>query len=174
MTMDSEAPHSINRLLVPVDFSPQSREALRYAALLAERFGAKLDVLHVWEMPHFAGMDLMLQAPVVDSEPLEHYVREQASREMSDFLKEEHLHDDLQVTERIEAGDVDAVIVKLAEAEHYDLIVMGTHGRSGLAHLLMVAEKVIRNAPCPVLTVRHGAQHHGARASVHESLPGHA
>lgn len=162
--MAMEAQQPLTRLLVPVDFSEQSRAAFRYAAMLAERFEAQIEVLHVWEMPHFAGMDLMLQAPVVDSEPLEQYVREQATREMSDFLAEENVRDDLHVTQRIEAGDVDAVIIKLAETEHYDLIVMGTHGRTGLAHLLMgsVAEKVIRYAPCPVLTVRRGAEHEAA------------
>lgn len=156
--MDSEGQQPLTRLLVPVDFSEQSRSALRYAVMLAQRFGAHIDVLHVWEMPHFAGMDLMLQAPVVDSEPLEHYVREQAAREMSDFLAEENIRDDIHVRQRIEAGDVDVTIIKLAETEGYDLIVMGTHGRTGLAHLLMgsVAEKIIRYAPCPVLTVRHG------------------
>jgi universal stress protein A len=155
--MEREIPEQLSRILVPVDFSEQSLAALRYATFLAAPFHAKVDVLHVWEVPHFVGMDLMLQMPNVDSEPLEQYVRDQVAQEMNDFLAAGQLREHVQVTQRLEAGDVDSVILQVAKAERYDLIVMGTHGRTGLAHLLMgsVAENVVRHAPCPVLTVRH-------------------
>ncbi len=149
----------IHRLLVPVDFSDGSRAALDYAIMLAEQFGATLDILHVWEVPHLVGMDMMLQMPNFENEPLDGFVRGQAERELTEFLGRISIRDDIQVNQRLEAGDVDSTIVKLAQNEHFDLIVMGTHGRTGLAHLLMgsVAERVLRVAPCPVLTIREGS-----------------
>ena len=154
--MERVIPEKLSRILVPVDFSEQSLAALRYATFLAAPFQAQVDVLHVWEVPHFVGMDLMLQMPNVDSEPLEQYVHDQVAQEMNDFLAAGHLREEVHVNQRLEAGDVDSVILQIAKSERYDLIVMGTHGRTGLAHLLMgsVAENVVRHAPCPVLTVR--------------------
>lgn len=151
----------VNRVLVPIDFSPGSRAALDYAAYVAESFHASLDVLHVWEVPHFVGMDLMLQLPNIESQPIDTFVRSQAEKELADFVAAGHFNEELPVKQRLEAGDVDAVILQIAQDEQYDLIVMGTHGRTGLAHLLMgsVAERVVRQAPCPVMTVREGAPH---------------
>lgn len=149
----------IQRLLVPVDFSDGSRAALEYAIMVAEQFGASLDILHVWEVPHLVGMDMMLQMPNFENEPLDQYVRAQAERELAQFVQQHSIRDDIQVAQRLKAGDVEAVIAQIAQRESFDLIVMGTHGRTGLAHLLMgsVAERVLRVAPCPVLTIREGS-----------------
>ena len=96
--------------------------------------------------------------PNFENEPLDGYIRGQAERELTEFVSRLSIRDDIEVNQRLEAGDVDSTIIKLAQNEHFDMIVMGTHGRTGLAHLLMgsVAERVLRVAPCPVLTIREG------------------
>lgn len=146
----------LKRILVPVDFSHGSRVAFEYAAFLARPFAAQLDVLHIWEIPHYVGVELMLQVPNVGSQPLEHFVRSQAEKEMGTFMRSLLPHDDLVVRPRIEPGDPYTTVLRLATDDRYDMIVMGTHGRTGLSHLLLgsVAEKIVRRAPCAVVTVR--------------------
>lgn len=133
------------RILVPTDFSPPSDAALAYARTLAGTFRAKLLVLQVLESE-------FLRAVVADPHDLE----TAALRQL-----QEHLTDDdrrrLHAVAVIERSDEPAdEIISYARSGNVDLIVMGTHGRSGLAHLLMgsVAEKVVRSAPCPVMTLR--------------------
>jgi len=121
----------IQKILVPMDGSPASVAALEQAVTLAQDLGATLDVLHV-------------------NEPGE-------SREMEDALgiaKSRLLE---RLTRRTESGDPVKTILDIAATERAGLIVMGTHGRVGRLHALVgsVAEAVVRNAPCPVLTVRH-------------------
>ena len=147
--------HQVNRVLVAVDFSAQSRAALNYATFVAKNFHASLEVLHVWQAPHFGGLDFMLQLPNLDVAPLDTFVKERAQQELAEFIAAGEVDDKVAVTCRLEAGDAESVIVDVAAKEGCDLIVMGTHGRSGVAHLLMgsVAEKVLRHAPCPVVTI---------------------
>ncbi|HEX7408479.1 MAG TPA: universal stress protein [Candidatus Binatia bacterium] len=145
----------INRILVPVDFSPDSQNALRYAADLAAVFGAEIMMLHVVE-------------PVYVAEP---YLG--VAPEFGMFLDEQMrnakavlagLGTDLKkkgqrVRTMVTAGPPALLIVDTAKDIGTDLIVMGTHGRTGLAHMFIgsVAEKVVRTAQCPVLTVRGAA-----------------
>lgn len=142
------------RILVPVDFSPCSRGALGFAIELAASLQAALEVLHVWEPPQYVVSDVPVYPPDRPPTTLRALAREAAGQEMEQLLK--HVApgraDELGV--RIEVGDPLEVI--LAASGDYDMIVMGTHGRSGLAHLLLgsVAEKVVRRATCPVLTLR--------------------
>jgi universal stress protein A len=142
----------INRILVPVDFSPDSQNALRYAADLAAACGAEIMMLHVVE-------------PVYVTEP---YLG--VAPEFGMFLDEQmrnakavlaDLGTDLKkkgqrVRTMVAAGPPALLIVDTAKDIRTDLIVMGTHGRTGVAHLFIgsVAEKVVRTAQCPVLTVR--------------------
>jgi len=160
---------TLHKILVPVDFSPCSEAALHHAAALAERFDAHIDVLHVWEAPKVVTMELVIPHP--DSEhvlaELAHKHAEQAMQQfLRGFEKEPVL-----AKGRLETGDPCETILRIASAEGYDCIVMGTHGRHGLLHLLMgsVAEKVVRRSPCPVLTIRlpdvRPAEHDAARTS---------
>jgi nucleotide-binding universal stress UspA family protein len=141
----------IQRILVPVDFSQQSKQALDYAMFLAQRFDAKLDVLHVWKIAEYAGDAMVV---LTRSEPeltLSTYLRGEADRLLTDFL-----HGVPHSKRMLEEGDPAAVIARVATEGGYDMVVMGTHGRTGLSHLMVgsVAEKVVRLAPCPVLTYR--------------------
>jgi nucleotide-binding universal stress UspA family protein len=126
-----------NRILVPTDFSPASDAALDYARILAAKFGASLQLLHVIDDP--SASTFLAQA------------RERLARTIS-ATDRARLH----ATSEAFVGTPAPAIVDYATATGTGLIVMGTHGRTGLAHLLMgsVAEQVVRTAPCPVLTVR--------------------
>jgi universal stress protein A len=142
--------HSPSKILVPVDFSDSSREALEYAATLGARFGAEVDVLHVWRPPHGAS-----RAPDLLSE----FARSDAGHKMMEWLASFELRSDFEPHGRLATGargDVPDAIVNVAESGDYDLVVMATHGRHGLSLLLRssVAEAVVRRAACPVVTVR--------------------
>ncbi len=144
----------IHRILVPVDFSECSRAALERAAVLAERLGASIDVLHVWETPHYVGPEFLIREPDETGHPLREAALNQAEMEMDEFLSQ--FPQAQRFIVRFESGKPYETIIQMATDGHYDTIVMGTHGRSGLPHLLIgsVAEKVVRTAPCPVMTIR--------------------
>jgi nucleotide-binding universal stress UspA family protein len=136
----------IHTILHPTDFSTQSAYALRLACSLARDYGARLVVLHVFEEPAVAYGEGVMLPPAVD------FVEE--SREQLRHLPIPA--DDVRAERRFERGDAVDQILRVAGDMQADLIVMGTHGRTGLARLLMgsVAERVVRNAPCPVLTLK--------------------
>lgn len=127
------------RILLPTDFSEFSSEATTYACAFAEQFDAELHVLHVLEGPQAA-----------DTEVKE--VFEGAMAEVLDPKWEEGR----KVVKATAEGAAFLEIIRYAKEHDIDLIVMGTHGRTGLVHLLIgsTAENVVRKAPCPVLTVR--------------------
>ncbi|HJZ87263.1 MAG TPA: universal stress protein [Polyangia bacterium] len=146
----------LNKILVPVDFSACSRAALDYAAFLGGRFTASIDVLHVWQPPHVVGgAEMLVYAEGQPQRTLAEFARTHAGKEMEEFLATIE-NRGLKVRGRLETGDPYVTILRVAADEKYDLIVMGTHGRTGLQHLLMgsVAEKVVRRSSCPVLTIR--------------------
>ena len=137
---------NLKNVLVAVNFDEVSNVALRYARGLAGNFGARLHVIHVME-------NLFLRPMANDPRAIEAGI----TKRLLDVLSEED-RTVLHAVPVVRTSDAPAEeIVKYAQAEHMDLIVMGTHGRPGFSHLLMgsVAEKVVRTAPCPVLTVRH-------------------
>jgi len=148
---------TLKTVLVPTDFSDASESALRYGKAMAEAFGASLHVVHVME-------DLLAHAwaaeVYVASMPQLRDEIEKESRQRLAAL----LGDDERRAYRAEtallAGNPFLEIIRYAKAHDIDLIVMGTHGRGPIAHMLLgsVAEKVVRKSPCPVLTVRE-AQH---------------
>jgi universal stress protein A len=144
----------LRRVLVPVDFSKHSQTALRYGLAIAEKFGAELYLLHVVQDVAVFLPDLVTVAPPVlpPFEQLAEAVRDGLTR----FLKENHAEGRATALE-VREGAPHAEIVDLAKDRDVDLVVMGTHGRGMLAHMLLgsVAEKVVRTSPCPVLTVRH-------------------
>ncbi len=146
----------IARILVPVDFSECSSQALRYAASVAERFGAEVVLAHAIEAPmNLPPQTLVHIDPEGTSIPIMDYVRQAAERRMEGVLKE--LSDaGVKATSVIELGDVRDVVLAQAAARRCDLIVMGTNGRTGLRHLLIgsIAEDVVRRSSIPVLTIR--------------------
>ncbi len=149
---------AFNRILVPVDFSAHSDLALRYATTLADRFGATVEVLHVVEDPFVSGAwSAEALAPNIP-ELLADLVT--AARGKLADLKAAALNRGVHLTTTvlttILTGQPADSICAYATTEKFDLIVMGTHGRRGLSHALIgsVAERVVRKAPCPVLTVR--------------------
>jgi nucleotide-binding universal stress UspA family protein len=145
---------AIRRILVPVDFSEPSRIALEYAAELARGFGAKLDVLHVWEAPTFIAPGSFVAMGNSGMELVE-MVRTSADSALDDFVSSARRRGLEIAAARTEMGHPAHAITEAAARGGYDLLVLGTHGRSGMSHILLgsVAERVLRHAPCPVLTV---------------------
>jgi nucleotide-binding universal stress UspA family protein len=141
------------RILVPMDFSPPSDAALEYARGIAARFGATLELLHVAEDPYRAFYSAEVFVPAVEG--FRDEILNDTAKRLSDCLRPSDIADYHATAESI-IGTPAACIVEYAEGHDVDLIVMGTHGRGGMSHLLMgsVAERVVRTASCPVLTVR--------------------
>jgi nucleotide-binding universal stress UspA family protein len=138
---------SVHRILHPTDFSPNSAPAFEVACALARDYGVPLVAAHV-VTPLVYGDPLFGAVDVCDSSAL---------RERLEALRSSA--PGVEIHRRLLEGDPAAVIVALACKEGCDLIVMGTHGRTGFPRLLMgsVAEEVSRRAPCPVLTVKSPA-----------------
>lgn len=139
--------YSVRRILVPVDFSASSGDALRFAHSLASALGASIEVLHVMD-PSDTMLDRVADRPS-GGDPTA------ARRLLSDFVAAVE-SGSVPMTERIEQGEPYDRIVSLARDEGFDLIVMGTQGRTGRPQALVgsVAESVVRTSPRPVLTVR--------------------
>ncbi len=140
----------IRTILHPTDFSATSRHAFELACSLARDHGARLIVLHVLERPVILQSGVMTPPP--PSEGLEQQ-REEARQQLQRVRPDD---ESIRVERRLEEGDAATAVLQVARETSCDLIVMGTHGRTGLARLLMgsVAEKVLRGATCPVLTVK--------------------
>jgi universal stress protein A len=139
----------ITRILVPTDFSRPSELALKYANGLAHQFGASLHLLHVVNRPLLAE-GLAAEASITEAQAIgSDMVRDAEGRLRS-------VAPDAASTDVV-FGYAAKAIVDIASRLDVDLIVMGSHGRTGIAHLMLgsVAEAVIRTARCPVLTVRH-------------------
>jgi universal stress protein A len=142
---------SVKRILVPTDFSDPSAEALATAMTLAKGAGATVDLVHVAVEASFA------MPPPIDVATVPIDMAKVMERVTDGLRAEEQRVRDagLGVETAMLVGRPDAEIVARATATHADLIVMGTHGRSGLAHALLgsVAERVVQHAQCPVLIV---------------------
>jgi len=137
------------KILFPVDFSEAGQRALELATSLARDSGATLIIAHVEEPPMaYGGGDMYYGVEEPNHEELRASLAAVVPTDPA-----------LPCIHKLMIGDPAEAIVQLAEADHVDLIVMGTHGRTGLTRLLMgsVAEAVVRRAPCPVLTVKQPA-----------------
>jgi nucleotide-binding universal stress UspA family protein len=147
---------NLKTILVATDFSDASQAALDYARGLAEKFEASLHVLHVLE-------DLAAHAwtteVYVAALPGVHEEMERQAQERLGALFTDEERRRFRVRTALRLGSPFVEIIRYARDEHADLIVMGTHGRGAIAHMLLgsVAERVVRKAACPVLTVRHAA-----------------
>jgi universal stress protein A len=140
----------LQTICVPLDFSDTSAAALSYAKALADAFHAKLHLLHVL-VNWFPDGDFPVNPQVYVE--LEKSARKQLDNQLTNQESQKY-----QAHLELVSGTSEFVeIVRYARDRKIDLIVMGTHGRGPIAHMLMgsVAEKVVRKAPCPVLTVRH-------------------
>jgi nucleotide-binding universal stress UspA family protein len=144
---------AIARILVPVDFSPHADRAIEYAMTLAKQFGACVELFHVVEDPFRSG-GWGSEVYMPDLEGL----RERAIEEAKGRLENRRSAipaADVPLVATVRMGHVAQTVIDYARDVRADLIVMGTHGRTGLAHFITgsVAERVVRLAPCPVLTV---------------------
>ena len=136
----------VQHILVPVDFSPDAEQALDNAIALGQMFQARLSLLHVISLPVTTEINLSAY-----SKELEHSARQQM-----EAYQRRVTHAGLQSETQVMHGDPFRSIIQAATDQPIDLIIMGTHGRTGIPHLLIgsVAERVVRLAPCPVLVTR--------------------
>jgi nucleotide-binding universal stress UspA family protein len=143
----------LERILIPVDFSERSRAAFRYAAQLARTTGAQLDLLHVVPSPTRvrAAVDAYLGRPIPHTPDS---VIADARDQLDSFVGTVD-HTGLVVHIHVLAGDPASMICEQATEQPDDLIVIGTHDRTGITSLLgSIAKRVMSCAPCPVVTLR--------------------
>ena len=138
-------------LLCPVDFSEISGRALKVASDLAEKFAASLHVLHVFQYPASSFPEGIYTV----SEDEGREIRSRLSRKLDKFVSD-NTASEIEITTGLSEGIPHIEIVRSAEKNNADMIVMGTHGRTGLSHVLLgsVAERVIHTSTIPVLSVR--------------------
>jgi nucleotide-binding universal stress UspA family protein len=146
---------AIKKVLVATGFDPASETALQYGRELARVFHATLDVLHVTRpiyLMAYAGVDYAT-VPVGLQEDLE----QAAARQTAQLVTDEDRRDLQGKAVTVTAENPAVAIIEYAKKNQVDLIVIGTHGRGTVAHVFLgsVAERVVRLAPCPVLTVHH-------------------
>jgi universal stress protein A len=146
---------SFEQILVPVDYSSYSRTALGAALALAQRFGSSVEVVHVWDRPSYVS-DTLMVGHLGAQKSLAELIRENAESDMEKFLAEALPQNPGVVVRRtlLSGEPVSTLLQKLREGGH-GLVVVGTHGRTGLRHALLgsVAERLVRLSPVPVLTV---------------------
>ncbi len=164
----------VTKILVPVDYSDDSHQALQWGASLAKQYGAQLLLLHVIpkgtqevppEDPDWKGLasryypEVAWERRAFPPEPIIINLEERAQSELSQFAHKS-LTEPVPVELKIAVGKPAEEILRVASEQGVDLIVMGTHGRTGLRYVLLgsVAERVARSAPCPVFTVRDGIE----------------
>jgi universal stress protein A len=141
----------IKTILCPIDFSEISANALEYAVFLASHHHAELLMLHVVEQLHeFEHYQILVLTPQELAEEMEKQAHEKLTK-LTEQIKKT-----IKVETVVRQGKPFVEIIKEAKEKDMDLIVMASHGRTGVSHMLMgsVAEKVVRKANCPVLIVR--------------------
>ena len=141
------------KLLVPTDFSEDSEQAARYAVELAKRFQAEIHCVHVVDIP----ADLLSTSDYYMTGPSKQFIdqiREESKKNLEAFAKKNL--EGVGVRTAFLEGSPFVEIIRYAHNQEIDLVVIATHGRTGLKHALFgsVAEKVVRKAPCPVLVVK--------------------
>lgn len=146
---------AFKRILAPVDYSASSKAALGYAAELAQTFGATLDIVHVWDRPAYVSEAIMVGRPGDEQRSLAELIRENAQKDMDEFLSTVTLPAGVAASHRLLSGEPASTLLEELKKDQHDLVVLGTHGRTGFSHLIMgsVAEKLVRHSPVAVLTV---------------------
>jgi nucleotide-binding universal stress UspA family protein len=139
------------RFLVPIDFSEYANQALEYAINLAGKLNARLTLLHVIQSVPLGGVDMGVTLPYTYLQDLEAEIMQSMEACLA-RVTAAGLEGDIVVVHGVPFHE----ILETAKSQNVDLIVMGTHGRTGLQHIFLgsVAEKVVRLAPCPVLIAR--------------------
>jgi len=147
----------IKKVLHPTDFSDNSQKALEYAVAICEWHKAELTLLHVSEVLEFALPEYYMDRDEASRQLKE---RKDAAKKELGKIAAEHSKTGLRVNVLVAAGKPFIEIIRVAREQNMDMIVLGTHGRTGLAHILIgsTSEKVVRKAPCPVLTIRPPSQ----------------
>ncbi|MCZ6544281.1 MAG: universal stress protein [Chloroflexi bacterium] len=141
----------IQLILVPIDFSDQAAVVIDWATHLAEQHSSKILLLHVYHLPvEFQQLEGAYLPPDFWSN-----VKQEAEQQLASHSQKIRTHQ-VEVEALVREGYPATVIVEAAESHGADLIVIGTHGHTGLKHLLLgsIAERVVQKAPCPVLTVK--------------------
>jgi len=144
----------VKNILVPVDYSESGDAAMAYAVSLAREYDAEMHLVHVYEPSYtnidagFAGIPVSVDLPPVDLE------EEEAKLQLVTPAE------DVKFRRKVIVGSPSDDLVIYAKENEIDLVVMGTHGRTGMTRLLMgsVAEGVVRRSPCPVLTIKQPAK----------------
>lgn len=143
----------LKRILLPTDFSDFSKGALAWGCEFADKFGAELHLLHVLQ-----DLVAMVPEPGLSFPPPGEYLQElqQSAERALAALPGTEPCERMTIVRATRQGPPFVEIIRYARENDVDLIIMGTHGRTGLAHVLLgsVAEKVVRKSPCPVLTIR--------------------
>lgn len=147
---------TIRKILCPTDCSEGSKPAIEYAHFIAKTFGAELHLLNVWSVHHQVRPDLFVWIESQGQQPIATYIEAEARTETDQFVKTLDTSIRAAVHVHVQEGEPWQSIIDTATKGDFDLIVMGTHGRTGVAHLALgsVAERVVRHSQCPVLTVR--------------------
>lgn len=149
----------IRKILAPTDLSAFSAKGVRYAFQLAKAVGAEVIVAHVLRTEEFLShaRGLEMAAPGPQENTMLTRLVDQHKHALGQFSEEQlaNLNLDLKIRQIVEMGEPQSLIVNLAKNDGVDLIVMSTHGRSGLPRMMLgsVTERVIRSAPCPVLAI---------------------
>jgi nucleotide-binding universal stress UspA family protein len=143
----------IEKILFPTDFSEQSEHAFGYALSFAKEYGAQLLMLHVVEDVQYLANAYMFDVPMMPSFA---DLEQNRVKEMDEFVESQNIDPSVKIEKSVRHGRPFVEIIQAAREEKVDLIVIATHGRGGFEHLLFgsTAEKVVRKAPCPVLSIR--------------------
>lgn len=143
------------KIIVPVDYSDHSETVVRYALDLASRLSAEVTVVHVWETQPKVPPHVKVTTPDGRSATIAELIQEEAEAAMQQFLKGLSVPGGASLPHRILSGAAADAIVKEAEQGGFDLIILGTLGRTGLGRLMIgsVAERVLRTSPVPVLAI---------------------
>jgi nucleotide-binding universal stress UspA family protein len=152
MTPATAKPLDWKKVLCPVDFSDASRSALRVAAELSRRFDGELTVFHAYPLPGYT----LPEGTILPATAMLQELAEQTDVLLVQWRAEAEADGAPRIATAKAIGEPAAEIVAAAKEGKFDVIVVGTHGRTGLAHALLgsVAERVVRRAPMPVVTVR--------------------
>ena len=143
----------IKKILAPTDLSELSKIGVRYALQLAEAIGAEVTVYHAVDYDTLTRYGQRSTAPPHFQPPDEHFL-DRYQNALSEFLID-CVIPSVNVREKVDLGTADTSIVQLAQSEGYDLIVISTHGKSGLRMSLgSVTQSIVQTAPCPVLSIR--------------------
>ncbi len=140
------------KILCPIDFSEPARAAMKAAVELSRQFDADLTLFHAYQLPGYT----LPEGSVVASPKMLQELADQAETHLAEWRADAVVMGAPRVETAKGIGDPALEIVELAQRDGFDLVVMGTHGRTGIRHALLgsIAERVIRRVRCPVLTIR--------------------